>query len=87
MRAANFNHKYNDELSLVDSLFEFHPEYFHQLAQSHRSLLRRYYLYDRPNPKDIFEYRVGILNREPELETNAHEALTTLKEIAHIRAV
>lgn len=84
MNAANFDEKYNDELSLIDSLYGFHPEYFGQLSEAQREILRRYYLYDSESPDNIFDYRVSLLAIEPGLEVLAQKALSSLSSIAQI---
>lgn len=85
MNAVEFDEKYNGELSLIDSLYSFHPEYFEQLTEAQRQIMRRYYLYDSACPDDIFEYRLRSLAIQPELEALAQKALACLKAIAQIR--
>ena len=85
MDAVQFNSEYNDELDLVESLYEFHPKYFDQLSDTQRKVLSQYYLFDKTTPEDIFFHRSRILSRQPELEQLAKEALNSLKKIANIQ--
>ena len=85
MNEEKFNTEYNEELGLIDSLYEFHPEYFAQLEETERTVLRKYYLFDETTPEDIFSYRSRVLSKQPKLEHLAKEALDSLKKIADIQ--
>ena len=85
MDAVQFNSEYNEELGLIDSLYEFHPEYFAQLTATERTVLRKYYLFDETTPEDVFTYRSRMLLEQPGLEHLAKEALKSLRKIADIQ--
>jgi len=36
--------QYNDEVLLLDGLYEFHPDFFEQLSESDRKAIKEYYL-------------------------------------------
>ena len=84
MKVDYFDDKYNDELSLVDSLFAFHPEYFCRLAPSAYQVLSEYYLFDKESPANIFEYRANLIIRDRRIEEHAGSALKQLMKVAEV---
>lgn len=87
MKAKHFDTSYNAELSLVDSLYEFHPAFFTILTAAEREALSRYYLYDvSPTPSNIFLYRAQLLENPDGMlvEADARRALKKLRRVAGI---
>lgn len=79
------NERYNDEIGLLDGLYEFHPEYFNQLAPGELEILRTYYLLGQEVPENVFEYRKELMERQLGIETEVQAVLAKLLEIANIK--
>ena len=79
------NKRYNDEVMLLEGLYEFHPEFFDELGADDRAILKEYYLVDGADPENIFEYRQSLLAKNPGTEAAAHTAFARLCKIAGIQ--
>jgi len=70
----NNNERYNSELSIIDSLYAFHPEAFELLSKSEMEALQKYYLLGEPVPDDVFAYREDIVTDDADLAGRAQIA-------------
>ena len=84
MTSPYFDQNYNEEVNLVDSLYEFHPEYFDALTSAERLALHNYYLYDSDTPEDIFKYRNEIIAGSPAIAVRARKALASLRRAGNM---
>lgn len=83
--ATKYNDQnYNDDTTLLDGLYEFHPDFFDDLTADEQTRLRRYFLVGRPVPQDVFQYRQDLNRIDPELEAKALQALEKLLRSAGI---
>lgn len=78
------NQRYNDESNFVDGLYEFHPEFFKELAEEDLKALREYYLIGQEMPENVFVYRRELTEQQPEIENEAREAFSKLLKIAGV---
>jgi len=78
------NRRYNDESNFLDGLYEFHPEFFKQLTEQEREVLQTYYLVDSDVPDNIFVYRHELIQRQPHIENEAHQAFSELLKLAGV---
>jgi len=78
------NQQYNDQAILLDGLYEFHPEYFTQLAPDELKILKTYYLVGEEPPEDIFGYRKELLAKNPDIVSKAETVFSKLRAIANI---
>lgn len=76
--------KYNEEVNLLDGLYEFHPEFFAQLTPNELKVLKTYYLIGCEIPENVFEYRNDLIVHNPAIEDEAQAAFSALKRIAQI---
>lgn len=79
-----FDQRYNDEVMLLDSLYEFHPEFFEQLDRDEKSTLQEYYGTGMPPTANVFADRAAKLAENPMLETNASQIFMKLCTMAGI---
>jgi hypothetical protein len=79
------NKRYNDDVMLLDGLYEFHPDFFKKLSDQELNALRMYYLTGLDVPKNIFEYRSELLTHNPAIEKEAHAVLAKIRRIAGIQ--
>ncbi|HEX8763290.1 MAG TPA: hypothetical protein VF733_06075 [Candidatus Saccharimonadales bacterium] len=79
--------QYNDEVLLLDGLYEFHPDFFEQLREGDLKTIKEYYLTGEEVPANIFEYRAALLLRKSNIEKEAQEAYQRLLLIANIKKV
>lgn len=71
-----FDETYNNESNLIESLYAFHPSYFHDLSADEFSTLQTYYMFavsDVDMPEDVFAYRAELLRHEPSVEVQARD--------------
>jgi hypothetical protein len=59
------NKRYNAELSLLEGLYEFHPNFFDGLNPKEQAALKAYYLIGSETPENIFSYRSDLVRRNP----------------------
>ena len=78
------NKEYNDEASLLDGLYEFHPEFFEQLSADELEALESYYLVGQEVPDNVFDYRKELIKNNLQIESTAKVAFSHLKKIAKI---
>jgi len=78
------NKRYNDESNFLDGLYEFHPEFFEELAEQEMNVLRTYYLTGREIPENIFEYRRKLVEQQPSIEDEAFKVFNKLLRLAGI---
>lgn len=79
------NKRYNDEVILLDGLYEFHPEYFESLNEQEQQSLKAYYLTGQKVPNNVFHYRAQLLKNNPEIEGEAHDAYNKICQLAGIK--
>jgi asparagine synthetase A len=76
------NRRYNDESNYLDGLYEFHPEFFKELAQEDLKTLQEYYLIGKALPENVFVHRRELTEQQPKIEHKAREAFSKLLKIA-----
>jgi hypothetical protein len=84
----HFDESYSNESDLLESLYEFHPEFFDELSPEEFSTLQTYYLFATATsdyPKNVFEYRQRLLKENPSLENRAQEVYKKLLRIAKVK--
>ena len=77
--------QYNDEVLLLDGLYEFHPDFFEQLSESDRKVIKEYYLAGEEVPENIFEYRAALISGDVRIEQDAKGAYERLLQIAGVK--
>lgn len=88
MKLADLNSeekRYNDESNLLDSLYEFHPDFFNELDSNERKVMGEYYLVGKDMPENVFEYRKAILSQDPNLKEKGEQTFEHLMDIAGIK--
>jgi hypothetical protein len=78
------NTRYNDESNFLDGLYEFHAELFDDVSEQEMKALQTYYLLGQEVPENIFAYRSKLIQRQPELQNEAHQAFNKVIELAGI---
>jgi hypothetical protein len=78
------NKRYNDEIVLLDGLYEFHPELLESLDKHELLALETYYLTGQDVPENVFEYRTKLAKSNPKLEEEAHAAFNKICQRAGI---
>jgi hypothetical protein len=74
------NRKYNDELALIESVYEFHPDAFDTLSIDEVVALQEYYLIGREVPNNIFAYRERLVERDRTIAASARLAFRRVCE-------
>jgi hypothetical protein len=74
--------EYNKQLDVIESLYEFHPEFFDELSPELQAAAQAYYLLGKETPDNVFEYRLSLLRRDPTLESKAKEAYSSILRIS-----
>jgi hypothetical protein len=79
---------YNDQINFLEDFFGFHPEYLAEFTTTERRDLSTYFFTGREvNVANIFEYRHGMLQDDPDLQSRAEAALLKLWRVAHIEGM
>ncbi len=74
MSKPNDDTSYLAESDLLDSMYEFHPEFFTALSPREFADLKRYYRVGLRPPTDFIKYRVAATKGSPELSSRARAA-------------
>ena len=78
--------KYLEFQSVVESFYDFHPEFFSELSETDRNILQKGFLYDTPDsdyPTSIEAYYEKTISGEPEFSKALVLALDALYKKAH----
>lgn len=76
--------RYNTESTLLDSLYEFHPNFFDNLTDADRKVIKTYYLTGKELPENVFIYRSHLLMQYPDI---AQEAETVFRKLLNIASM
>ncbi len=80
--SSQANIEYNEQLDVIESFYEFHPEFFNDLIPQLRAAVEEYYLLGKETPENVFVYRLELLKRDPTIEVKAKEAYEQILQIA-----
>lgn len=77
--------RYNTESNLLDSLYEFHLDFFDNLTDADRKVIETYYLTGKELPENVFIYRSRLLTQYPDIAQEAEAVFRKLLSIAGIK--
>jgi hypothetical protein len=80
--SSQANKEYNEQLDVIESLYEFHPEFFDGLTPELLKAANEYYLLSQQTPKNVFEYRLALLQRDPTIGAKAKNAYEQVLRIS-----
>ena len=80
--SSQANKEYNEQLDVIESFYEFHPEFFDDLSPKLRAAVEEYYLLGKETPDNVFEYRLALVQRDPAIEAKAKEAYEQVLKIS-----
>ena len=79
------NQRYNDEVVLLDGIYEFHPDLFRGLNEKELHILQRYYLTGQDIPENVFVHRAELAKNNPAVEHEAHAVFEKICKLAGIK--
>ncbi len=80
--SSQANKEYNEQLDVIESFYEFHPEFFDSLTPELCAAAEEYYLLGKETPENVFVYRIELLARDRAIEAKAKEAYGQILRIA-----